>query len=188
MREFRMIDQELLENLQEGGHILYIRHGEAIIGIDQQNLLWEDCRTQRNLSEKGRKQAYEYGTLLREWNIPIEIPVRTSPFCRAKETASLAFGNDSFHIEPFWYQTYLLNRNLPLSMRISILSRFYAFLEDLPVEGKNRIVIAHSFPPGQGLGMIPDMGTVVVKPNGAGRGYSITGRFTLEELVQLGKV
>lgn len=188
MREYRTIDQQLLEDLQKGGHILYVRHGEANVGVDQQNLLWEDCSTQRNLSKKGRKQAIEFGTLLRKWKIPVEIPVRTSPFCRAKDTAALAFGENSILIEPFWYQTYTLNRNLPLSMRISILNRFYAFLEDLPSEGKNRVIVAHSFPSGVGLGAIPDMGTVVVKPAGRGRGFSIIGSFTLEDLVQLDKV
>jgi len=50
-----------------------------------------DCTTQRNLSDAGRAEARRVGARLRELGAPIE-RVYTSPWCRCRETAQLAFG------------------------------------------------------------------------------------------------
>jgi broad specificity phosphatase PhoE len=51
----------------------------------------DDCATQRNLSEAGREQALRVGARLRGERVPIA-QVFTSPWCRCRETAMLAFG------------------------------------------------------------------------------------------------
>jgi hypothetical protein len=102
----------LLNMLRQGGYILYARHGEATVGEDQRNLSFRDCNTQRNLSMYGRRQAVYYGEILRSLNIPISYPVISSPFCRAIETAKLAFGWENIAINPFWFDVYRLSGNL----------------------------------------------------------------------------
>ncbi|MCY9541245.1 hypothetical protein M5X17_03065 [Paenibacillus alvei] len=50
------VEDSLLRKLQEGGYILYIRHGETT-GQDKPNLSFNDCSTQKNLNEIGKKHA-----------------------------------------------------------------------------------------------------------------------------------
>jgi|GEM_PF-4427908 len=87
------INTSLINALQQGEYIMYVRHGEATVGVDQPNLILSDCSTQRNLSREGRRQAKTYGDILRKLKIPIQYPILASPFCRTKETAELAFGS-----------------------------------------------------------------------------------------------
>ncbi|MGR9048137.1 hypothetical protein ACQ4XT_05900 [Halobacillus faecis] len=79
----------LVEQFQQGGYTLYVRHGEANVGADQPGFSFEDCSTQRNLSRNGQYQAGRFGNAIRRLNIPVETPVIASPFCRAKESACL---------------------------------------------------------------------------------------------------
>ena len=171
----------LLNSLRKGGFILYARHGEATVGEDLPYLNFQDCLTQRNLSEKGRWQASYYGEIVRHLQIPIQSFVSASPFCRTIITAQLAFGWCNVQINPFWYEIYRLSGNLPSSDIQSILTNFNSVLETIPVEGKNKMIVAHGFPKGIGLGEIPYMGTVIIKPKGVGNGFEVVGRLALED-------
>lgn len=44
----------------------------------------------------------------------------------------------------------------------------------------NQVIVAHGFPTEVGLGQIPNMGTVVVRPLGQGNGYEIVARLSLD--------
>lgn len=176
----------LLHALRNGGYILYTRHGEATIGRDLPNLDFQNCLTQRNLSEKGRWQAIYYGVILRYLGIPIKYPIAASPFCRTIETAQLAVGMGNVHVAPFWNEIYRLSGNLPSEERQRILNRLQSVLETKPEEGKNNIIIAHSFPEGIGLGQLRDMETVIVKPRGIGNGYEVIDQLSLSDLSKLG--
>ena len=173
----------LIKSLQQGGYILYVRHGEANVGSDQEEIVLSNCSTQRNLSEEGKKQALSYGEALRRLGIPIQYPVAASPFCRTRTTAELAFGQENVQVDPFWVNIYNLNKKTPASNQGSVLTKLTSILEKLPPRGKNRLIIGHSFPKGVALGEIPDMGTVVVKPRGRGKGYEIVGTISLADLV-----
>lgn len=175
----------LLNSLREGGYILYARHGEATVGEDQSNLNFQYCSTQRNLSEGGRKQAATYGETLRRLRIPVKYPVLVSPFCRTIETAELAFGEENVQVDPFWIEIYNLNANLNTVEQKRILNSLNSALETQPPLGSNMVIFAHSFPKEVGLGQIPDMGTIVVKPRGQGKGYEIIGQVSLTELTSL---
>lgn len=177
----------LLALLQGGGYILYVRHGEATVGEDQPNLNFLNCFTQRNLSEMGRRQAIYYGQLIRYLQIPISYPVLTSPFCRTIETGGLAFGGANVEIDPFGFEIYKLSGNLPAAEQRRILDSLQSKLEIKPLEGSNKLIIAHGFPQNIGLGQIPDMGTVIVKPLGQGMGYEIMGKLSLSELADLSR-
>ena len=82
----------LWAKLRHGGHILLIRHASTGPGAgDPPGFRIEDCATQRNLSDTGRQDALAIGERLRAERVPIA-QVYTSPYCRCRETASLAFG------------------------------------------------------------------------------------------------
>lgn len=175
----------LLSSLRNGGFIFYARHGEATVGKDIPNIIFQDCLTQRNLSDNGRRQAFYYGEILRYLRIPIKYPVSASPFCRAIKTAQLAFGSGNVQVNPFWVEVYRLSENLPSKERKRVLNVLNAVLESKSEEGTNNIIIAHSFPEGIGLGKIPDMGTVIIKPRGQGSGYEVAGQLSISELSAL---
>jgi phosphohistidine phosphatase SixA len=72
------------------GAIVLFRHANAPGGGDPPGFKLDDCRTQRNLDEAGRAQARRIGQALRERGIVVGA-VRSSQWCRARETADLAF-------------------------------------------------------------------------------------------------
>ncbi|MGN8767995.1 histidine phosphatase family protein [Paenibacillus barengoltzii] len=181
------LNRSLLNSLQGGGYILYSRHGEATVGVDQPNLNFQDCTTQRNLSDEGRRQAVVYGETFRRLRIPFMFPVQASPFCRTIETAALAFGKENVQVDPFGYDIYKLSGNISHAEQTRILNSLRFVLETQPPIGSNMVIIAHSFPTGVGLGQIPNMGTVVVKPSGRGNGYEVVTKVSLEELSSLGE-
>lgn len=179
------IGPDLLNSLRQGGYILYVRHGEANVGQDQPGLAFSDCSTQRNLSETGKRQAVDFGNTIRRLRIPVQYPVLASPFCRTRETAQLAFGTDPVRVDPFWINIYNLGGHLSLAEQDRILNETAAVLEKQPAAGANQVIVSHSFPQGVGLGDIPNLGTVIIKPLGTGRGYEIVGRYTLDELMNV---
>ena len=175
------MNSSLLNSLRKGGFIFYARHGEATVGEDLPYFNFQDCLTQRNLSEYGRRQAIYYGEILRYLQIPIQSLISASPFCRTIETAQLAFGFCSVQVNPFWFEIYRLSENLPSSDREIILNNFNSLLETIPVEGKNKVIVAHSFPKGVAFGEIPFMGTVIIKPKGEGNGYEVVHQLSLAD-------
>ncbi len=83
-------NQNLLNRLADGGKLIFIRHAYAPGSGDPNNFNLNDCSTQRNLSEDGRKQAQFIGKFFRENKIKIN-KVLSSEWCRCKETAEIAF-------------------------------------------------------------------------------------------------
>jgi broad specificity phosphatase PhoE len=78
--------------LRRGGTVLLMRHAATEPGLgDPKGYRLEDCVTQRNLSDEGRAQARRVGERLKRERVVIE-RVYTSPWCRCRETAMLAFG------------------------------------------------------------------------------------------------
>jgi broad specificity phosphatase PhoE len=80
------------DQLQRGGVILVVRHAATDYSrLDQDPVDLDDCRTQRNLSADGRRDARRIGQGARRLRLRIG-SVLSSPFCRTLETARLAFG------------------------------------------------------------------------------------------------
>lgn len=158
---------------------IVVRHGEATVGNDKPQVIFSDCSTQRNLSQAGRMQAVTYGEVLRKLLIPVQFPVTASPFCRTKETAELAFGEENVQVDHFWLNIYHLNGDLTTAEQESVLMSLSSVLEIKPPTGKNKVIIGHSFPRGVGLGEIPYMGTVLVRPRGQGNGYEVIDQISL---------
>ena len=83
-------NQNLINELKNGGKLIFIRHAYAPGGGDPNNFDINDCNTQRNLSNSGREQAKNIGIFFKDNNIKIE-NVFSSEWCRCKETALIAF-------------------------------------------------------------------------------------------------
>ena len=89
---FAQDDARLWAQLRRGGNVLLVRHASTMPGAgDPAGFQLGDCSTQRNLSAAGRAEARRLGERLRREGVPIA-KVYTSPYCRARETATLAFG------------------------------------------------------------------------------------------------
>ena len=84
--------KNLIQNLKQGGKLIFIRHAYAPGGGDPENFDINDCKTQRNLSKKGQIQSIKIGNFFKENNVMVE-NIYSSEWCRCKETASLAFKN-----------------------------------------------------------------------------------------------
>jgi hypothetical protein len=83
---------QLVAELRNGGNVLYIRHASTDFSQNDASMKsYEDCASQRNLTDKGRAQARAIGAHIKRLGIPID-KVYASPFCRTLETAMLAFG------------------------------------------------------------------------------------------------
>jgi hypothetical protein len=82
----------IVERLREGGYVLYMRHASTDFGQNDARMTsYEDCASQRNLSDEGRQEARDIGAHVQRLAIPIG-EVLASPYCRTMETARLAFG------------------------------------------------------------------------------------------------
>ena len=81
-----------LAELRAGGHVLYLRHASTDFSQNDASMKsYQDCASQRNLTDKGRDEARAIGENIKRLKIPIGA-VLASPFCRTMETARLAFG------------------------------------------------------------------------------------------------
>ena len=86
------IDPSIVQELRKGGYVLYMRHALTDFSQNDAGMTsYEDCTTQRNLTDKGRAEAQAIGKHLQRLGIPIG-EVFASPYCRTMETARLAFG------------------------------------------------------------------------------------------------
>ena len=90
-------EEALWTALRAGDAVALIRHALAPGTGDPAGFKLEDCATQRNLSEEGRRQARQIGAAFRE-NGMTSAQVRSSRWCRCLETARLL---ELGPVEPF---------------------------------------------------------------------------------------
>ena len=87
-------DAALWSLLRGGGQVVLVRHAVTDPGVgDPPGFRLEECSTQRNLSEAGRREALRLGEALRAQAVPVG-EILTSPWCRCRDTARLAFGRE----------------------------------------------------------------------------------------------
>ncbi|MGZ8993280.1 MAG: histidine phosphatase family protein [Burkholderiaceae bacterium] len=85
-------DEALWSLLKKGGQVVMMRHAVTTPGVgDPPGFRLDDCGTQRNLTDEGRRDAQHVGAAFRARGIVVE-SVYSSPWCRCVETANLAFG------------------------------------------------------------------------------------------------
>jgi hypothetical protein len=164
-------DAALLGRLREGGYVLYLRHTSTDFSQNDSKMTsYEDCASQRNLTERGRDEARALGEHVKRLKIPIG-EVLASPFCRTMETARLAFGAARSTNEV---------RGGPVD------AARYAPLKNLltsPVPaGTNRVISSHGNPfyALAGAPYLAEGEIAVVRPEGDGR-FSVVARIRLTD-------
>ncbi len=84
-------DDAAWQALREPAVVLF-RHTSAPGVGDPPGMRLDDCKTQRNLDDEGRQQARRIGQAFRQRGIDVQA-VLHSRWCRARDTARLAFGD-----------------------------------------------------------------------------------------------
>ena len=59
-------EKEIINNLQKGGNLIFIRHAYAPGSGDPENFNINNCETQRNLSQSGRLQSKKLEIFLKK--------------------------------------------------------------------------------------------------------------------------
>lgn len=81
------------KDLRGGRCALLWRHGQTTPGVgDPPGFQLDDCKSQRNLSAEGRAQAQAAGAWFKARSLRPSA-VRSSAWCRCRDTADLAFGS-----------------------------------------------------------------------------------------------
>ena len=156
--------------LAAGGHIALIRHGNAPPGYggDPPGFRFDDCKTQRNLDDKGRAQGKALGEAFRSHGVRVERIV-SSPVCRCMDTATLmAVGQ----VETSW--ALVPDRDPTNRVRLGELKEMVSSWRG---EG-TLVLISHGFTIEPLTGIAPDQAEVVVlRPTpGSGNGVRVVGR------------
>ena len=152
----------LVEALQDGGLVVFLRHTETAPGKDADVPDLADCTTQRKLSEKGRQDARDIGVAFDELDLPVG-EVLASPYCRTVETAELAFGKATKTEEL-----------LPLpgpgeAGQEEGVAKVKALFARKPKKGKNTVLVSHSATIGPATDATPEEGgSSVFRPDGDG--------------------
>ena len=149
------LNKNLLNQLDDGGKLIFIRHAYAPGGGDPQNFNLNDCSTQRNLNNEGRKQAQYIGEFFKKNEIKID-KVLSSEWCRCKETARIAFKNfytNSF-LNSFYSSKYAKNKDKQIKMLNNYVKKFKS--------DKNLILVTHYVLISEVLNYAPSSGEIVV--------------------------
>ena len=148
-------NKDLFNQLKEGGKLIFIRHAYAPGSGDPDNFNLNDCSTQRNLSEEGRKQAEYIGEFFRDKKIKID-KVLSSEWCRCKETAKIAFKNFSTNsfLNSFFSHEYSKNKDKQIKSLKAYVEKFKS--------DKNLIFITHYVLISEVLNYGPSSGEIVV--------------------------
>ena len=163
-------DEALWSLLKQGGQVVLIRHTITTPGAgDPPGMRLEQCATQRNLSDEGRRHARRIGAAFRSRGIPVE-RVLSSPWCRCLETARLAFGDAEVANALGNLFGRPQNRQKQVEEMKGLVSE--------PRRGANRVLVSHGSTIVALTGVSPGTGEmVVVTPQGEGR-FAVAGRLT----------
>ena len=149
------LDKKLMNQLEDGGNLIFIRHAYAPGSGDPNNFNLNDCTTQRNLSENGRKQAQLIGKFFRENKIKID-KVLSSEWCRCKETAEIAFKDFSINsfLNSFYSTKYAKNKDKQIKALNNYIKKFKS--------NKNLILVTHYVLISEILNYSPSSGEIIV--------------------------
>jgi phosphohistidine phosphatase SixA len=168
------------EQLQRGGVVLVIRHAATDFSKpDQDPVDLKDCRTQRNLSAEGRRDARRIGQGARRLQLRIGA-VLSSPFCRTRETARLAFGRAT--VSPALLNTITADHDAAWRRQIRAARRLLAAK---PASGRITVLVTHGSVVGDATGHTLEEGeTLVFRPVGGVR-FRLLGRILPREWLAL---
>lgn len=160
--------------------MLAFRHAATDLSTTDMTGDPRDCSRQRNLNQKGRRQAREIGRAFRELDIPVG-RVLASPFCRTRDTARLAFGrvraSGALLSAEFFPDKAAVARQR---------NRFQDLLAKRPRTRTNTVLVSHAFAIDDATGIsLAEGETLVVVPSRGRRGFDVAGRIQASEWPRL---
>jgi phosphohistidine phosphatase SixA len=164
--------EALVAALRKGGYIIFFRHAatdRSQSDTDTKNL--ENCKTQRNLSDKGRADSRIIGEAFRRLNIPVG-DILTSGYCRAREMAQLAFGRGEVSADLI-LPTTEEQEKLGLALR--------RLLVVPPQAGTNTVLISHQPNMQFGADAVLQEGEAIIFLPGKKVGYIQIGQIKVED-------
>jgi phosphohistidine phosphatase SixA len=165
-------DEALWALLRSGGQVVLVRHAVTDPGVgDPPGFRLEDCGTQRNLSEPGRREAQRLGEMLRKRQVPVA-QVLTSPWCRCRDTTRIAFGREGVP-EPALGN--LFGRRQEEAHQVAALRK----LVRAPARG-NLFMVTHGSTTYALTGVSPGTAEMVVLTPQPGGEFRVAGRIPLD--------
>jgi broad specificity phosphatase PhoE len=161
-------DEQVWALLKSGGQVILIRHAITTPGVgDPPGMRIDDCSTQRNLTDEGRRDARRLGERFGARGIVVD-RVLSSPWCRCLETARLAFGT----VEVWQPLGNLFGRD---EARAAQVRQMRALVGEMRTGG-NVVLVSHGSTISALTGVMPAPAEMVVAtPQGAGR-FTVAGR------------
>ncbi len=161
----------LLDLLQDGQHVLLMRHADAPGYGDPVGYQLGQCSTQRNLGADGKRQAKLIGDWLVQQGIK-EPKLFSSPWCRCLDTATL------MHLGPLMIEPVLGSFFDDMSLEVQQTKQLATFIKKSLVEYPNKpiILVTHHVNIQAFTGKVVDVGDMVlvkVNKNGEHLGHTI---------------
>ena len=149
------LNKKFINQLEEGGKLIFIRHAYAPGSGDPDNFNLNDCSTQRNLSKEGQRQAKYIGEFFRNNKVKID-KVLSSEWCRCKETAKIAFRNFSTNsfLNSFYSSKFAKNKDKQVKALREYIKKFKS--------DKNLVLVTHYVLISEILNYGPSSGEIVV--------------------------
>ena len=163
------LNKNLINQLEDGGKLIFIRHAYAPGNGDPGNFNLNDCSTQRNLNSIGQKQAKDIGEFFSVNKIKI-YKVLSSEWCRCKETADIAFNNYSTisFLNSFYSSKYAKNKD----KQVEALNNY---VKNIKSE-KNLIFVTHYVLISEVLNYGPSSGEIIVSD----KNFNIVGTVEID--------
>lgn len=163
---------QLVQALRQGGLVIYFRHADTGPAYQEQGIDLARCETQRNLNDKGRREASDIGKQFGRLQVPVG-EVRASQFCRCRETAELAFAKAS--IDPVL--TGVSRAPEAADRRAAASAGLKRLLAARPAAGTNTILVSHGYNlwDAEGFHLGTQGEAAVYRPDGSG-GYALLAR------------
>jgi virginiamycin B lyase len=172
----------LVNGLRRGGYVLAFRHAATDFSMTDSTRDLRDCSRQRNLTAGGRRQARSTGRAFRRLGIPAG-RVLASPFCRTRETATLAFGRAVMSralLSAEYFEGGPAGERQPARLR--------RLLATPPRRGTNTMLVSHNFAIDDATGESLAEGEALIVKSGRGRrGFEVVTRVEAGEWARLGR-
>ncbi|MGL5083548.1 MAG: histidine phosphatase family protein [Microcoleaceae cyanobacterium] len=180
----KLSGSQLVDALRQGGYVIYFRHAQTEKDYaDQIDAKMGDCSTQRMLSEMGWQQAKNIGQAFQALKIPVG-QVYSSEYCRAWQTADLAFGRHQKDPRLNFERAEEYTEAQVAKMRSALTPMLVA----APASGMNTVIVGHDdvFESATGIYPEPQGVAYIVKPDGKG-GFELIANLLSDEWGKLSR-
>jgi phosphohistidine phosphatase SixA len=156
--EKELTKQQFLD-IKKGGFVLYMRHGKTDPRQPDQLVIdFNDCSTQRLLSDDGRKITVDIGKAIKTAKLPIA-DIFVSPMCRTRESALLVFGEKTQFVV---LDDLFSSTNQTQEEKKPIIAQTKKLLSDPVISGTNRFILAHAPNLADTMGYFPKLEATLV--------------------------